>query len=120
MPMLEVEIVTLPKEHISPELARAIADRVGEMFGLSPGNVWVRLRLLPPEQYAENQSANPPYPVFVTVLKALWTGDMAQEAVQLTKVVADVCGRDPAHVHIIYLPEALGRVAFGGKLTERG
>lgn len=117
MPILEVEIVTLPGEEIRPELARALADRVGAMFGSAPGNVWVRLRLLPPEQYAENQSTNPPYPVFVTILKALWPANLAQEVAQLTKVIAEVCGRDPTHVHVIYLPEALGRVAFGGKLA---
>jgi hypothetical protein len=38
------------------------------------------------------------------------------EASRLTEIIAQVCQRPQENVHIFYLPEGAGRVAFGGKL----
>lgn len=121
MPILHVEIITRPDEYIRPELARELADRTGEIFGSSPGSTWVKVYLLPGENYAENNSMpGDVYPVFVSVLKArLPSPDALQiEVTKLTAAVAQVCGRPEENVHIIYLPEGTGRVAFGGMLLK--
>ncbi len=43
---------------------------------------------------------------------------MKDEIAELTERFAEICGRSPEHVHIIYEPPAAGRIAFGGKLRE--
>jgi len=44
--------------------------------------------------------------------------ELRAEVEALTRAVAQVCGRDPEQVHVIYEPPALGRVAFGGRLVD--
>lgn len=119
MPILNVEIVINPDEHIRPELAAEIADQAGKIFGSPPGNTWVKVHLIPGENYAENIAASDGiFPVFVWILKArLPSADLLQvEVTQLTSVIAQACNRPQENVHIIYLPEGAGRVAFGGKV----
>lgn len=119
MPILNVEIITRPDEHIRSDLARELADRTGKIFGSSPGNTWVKVYLLSGENYAENDGMpGDVYPVFVSVLRAkLPSPDLLQnEVAELTSSVAQVCDRPKENIHMIYLPEGTGRVAFGGRL----
>jgi phenylpyruvate tautomerase PptA (4-oxalocrotonate tautomerase family) len=121
MPILEVEIVLAAGEALAPGLAGALAERAGAVFGAAPGRTWVRLRAMEREQYAEDGGGPPAgvHPVFVTVLKARWPerDQLAAEVAQLTAAVAQVCGRPAENVHVAYLPEGAGRVAFGGRLV---
>jgi len=119
MPILDVEIVLKPGETLSHDLAPELANRAGELFGAAPGTTWVKVRAIAAGHYAEN--GGPPegvYPVFVSVLKAKLpvAAELEAEVASLTAAVAQACARPPENVHIIYLPEGSGRVAFGGKL----
>ena len=100
MPILDVEIVQAADQQLSDTLAGEIADAAGEVFQTPPGRTWVRLRSLPRERYAENGGGPPDgvLPVFVTVLKARKPDDsaLAEEVVQLTQRIAQICGRHPA------------------------
>ena len=121
MPILNVEIVLRSDEHIRPDLAKELADRTSEIFGSLPGNTWVIVYPIARGNYAENNSPLQDIsPVFVSVLKAILPSpDILQaEVTQLTEAVAEVCGRPEENVHIIYLPEGTGRVAFGGRLLS--
>jgi phenylpyruvate tautomerase PptA (4-oxalocrotonate tautomerase family) len=118
MPILDVEIVT--SEPLDGGLAARIADLAAQVFGGPPASTWVRVRSLPQEQYAENGTASPEgwHSVFVTVCKAQRpTGPALETEVHaLTEGVAQVCGRPVENVHILYEPDAQGRIAFGGTL----
>jgi phenylpyruvate tautomerase PptA (4-oxalocrotonate tautomerase family) len=121
MPILNVEIVMHPNEHIHPKLAMELANRTGEIFNSAPGNTWVKVHLIGSENYAEN--GNTPdeiFPVFVSVLKLKWSSSdsLQAEAAKLTAVVAHICNRPQENVHFIYLPEGAGRVAFGGDVLQ--
>jgi len=122
MPILEVEIVVPPAEALRGGMAAEIADRAGEVFGASPGTTWVKMRLLPWEAYAENGGGPPAgvYPVFVSVLKRKNPApeQMQREVTLLTKAIAQICTCSEANVHILYLPEGAGRVAFGGQVVS--
>jgi len=121
MPILDVEVVLEPGEALRPELAGELADRAGEVFGASLGTTWVKVRAIPAEFYSENQTARPTdvYPVFVSVLKAKLPplDELQREVTRLTEAVARICRRPLENVHILYLPEGAGRVAFGGRIV---
>jgi phenylpyruvate tautomerase PptA (4-oxalocrotonate tautomerase family) len=76
--------------------------------------------LISKEYYAENDSTENFYPVFVSVLKVKLPSleSMQAEVAKLTEAVAQICGRPQENVHILFLPEAAGRIAFGGKLAH--
>jgi len=118
MPLVDVAIVLRPQESLRATLARELADRIGEVLDSSPGSTWVTVRAIPADQFAENhaESAAEVRPVFVTILKSkLPPRDLLQREVSaLTPAIARVCGRPEQHVHIIYQPDGMGRVAFGG------
>lgn len=101
-------------------LAARLAETAGQIIDGAPGSTWVRLRTLSPQLYAENGSPQPAgwRAVFVRVLKAQCPTGAAleSEVLALTDGVARVCGRPPENVHIIYEPDARGRIAFGGHL----
>jgi phenylpyruvate tautomerase PptA (4-oxalocrotonate tautomerase family) len=122
MPILDVEIVLSDGHAVPDNLAAQIADAAGKLFGSPPGTTWVRLRPLPRSCYAENDAPDPEgwNAVFVTVLKARLpaTGELEPEIRSLTEIVADLCGRKPENVHVLYLPDAAGRIAFGGRLRR--
>jgi phenylpyruvate tautomerase PptA (4-oxalocrotonate tautomerase family) len=117
MPIVDVEIVG--DESPKPSLSQELADAAGEIFGTPPGRTWIRLRMLPHDHYAENQEAQEHHPVFVKVLKGQWPehDDMKQEITQLTEAFARICDRSFENVHVLYLPEGSGRIAFGGDLV---
>ena len=122
MPILDVEIVVRPNESLPRELATELANCAGEIFGAPPGTTWVKVRTIARENYAENGDGQPEdvYPVFVSVLKMkLPLPDTLQvEVVRLTAAIAQVCACPQENVHIVYLPEGAGRVAFGGKVVN--
>ena len=120
MPILEIEIVLRPDETLPSRLAADLAEAAGQVFNSAPGETWVKLRSLPAEHYAENGSPAGMAPVFVSILKARRSNADATriEVSRLTTLVARLCARPPENVHIFYLPEALGRVAFGGHLLS--
>ena len=121
MPILDVEIVTHPNENSRPDLVTELANQAGEIFHSPPGNTWVKIRFIARENYAENSNGSGDiFPVFVSVLKARMPSPEALQAevTELTVVIARVCNRPQENVHILYLPEGAGRVAFGGKVLS--
>jgi hypothetical protein len=55
MPILEVEIVASDSnEHLPAELTQSLANEAAQAFGESQGRVWVKVRVIPSAQYAEN------------------------------------------------------------------
>ena len=121
MPLVEIEVVCSAREREQLQSARALANALGRVFGSSPGQTWVRLRVLDSSQYAENdaQLSASELPVFVTVLHAHPpTGPaLASEAKSVTQCVATCLGRAATQVHVEYAPAGAGRQAFAGKLV---
>ena len=121
MPILEVEIVLKPGELLTTDIAARIADVAGEALASRPRGTWVKVRALDSALYAENGggSSLDVFPVFVSVLKsAIDTEKLKDEANRLAESIAGVCNRPRENVHILYEPEARGRIAFGGNLLE--
>ena len=122
MPILDIEIVASDSTQSLPaDLMRSLADRTAQVFDSPPGTVWVKLRIIPSTEYAENGGTPPGvYPVFVTVLKsrAPERSALEGEVAQLTEVIAKTLKRPKDNIHIFYQPDAAGRVAFGGKLVK--
>ena len=120
MPILDVEMVLMPDEILPANLANHIADDVGLLWDAPPGRIWVKLRTLAPDRYAENDVPEETfYPIFVSLLKAKWppNEEMQREVTGLTDTIARCCRREAENVHICYLPQAAGRTAFGGRLV---
>lgn len=121
MPIVDVEIVLNEGQSLRANLAAELAEVLGGVFETPKGRTWVRVRSLPRNQYGENGGA-PDYaqPVFVTVLKAQRpTGDALKREVRLlTNAIAAIVDRNGDAVHILYDPDAKGRIAFGGELVE--
>jgi phenylpyruvate tautomerase PptA (4-oxalocrotonate tautomerase family) len=120
MPFLEVTVVLRDGEALAHDLAQRLADAAAPILAAAPGTVWVSVDQLPGQCYAENHSpaADTPRPVFVRITQASEPvpADRATEARALTAALAPLLARDPAHVHLIYTPPGIGRVAFGGRL----
>ena len=121
MPIADVEIVTRPGERLAGDLAGALADALGAALGCAPGRLWVRLRPLAAEGYAENGAGDGrPSPVFVTLLAyAPPEGEVLERTARaVAQAVAGLTGRESAHVHLVVEPAARGRVAFGGEVAR--
>jgi phenylpyruvate tautomerase PptA (4-oxalocrotonate tautomerase family) len=110
MPILDVEVVGEPAACSAAALARA----VGAALGAAEGSVWVRLRCLPAADYGENGALPEPLPVFVRVLArhASLPAD-AGTARRIGAAVARELQRPRDLVHVIFEPDAQGRVFFG-------
>ena len=122
MPVVTVEFVSDLDHPIRDGLAQAIADAVGRVLGTPPGQTWVRLRSLQPNQYAENDThpEATELPVFITLLERMPpTGaELQAQVTSLTQAVAQVFGRLSNCIHIEYASPASGRVSFGGRLVQ--
>jgi phenylpyruvate tautomerase PptA (4-oxalocrotonate tautomerase family) len=122
MPIVTVELVTEPDRPLEHNLTQSLADTIGRVLSSPPGQSWVRLRLLPRDGYAENDALvdAAELPVFVTLLERQPpTGaELQAEVAALTHAIAQVIGRPATCVHVEYLPAAVGRVSFGGKLVQ--
>lgn len=121
MPLIDVEIVLRSDETMPREMASELADQLAEIFGSPKNGTWVKVHGIPEIYYAENGGKEAGvYPVFVSILKARLpaTEEMQREIDAIIEVIAQICKRDPALVHLIYQPEGKGRVAFGGNIVE--
>jgi phenylpyruvate tautomerase PptA (4-oxalocrotonate tautomerase family) len=122
MPVVTVEFVSDSDRPMRDGLAQALADAVGRVLGTPPGQTWVRLRSLQPNQYAENDThlGASELPVFITLLERLPpTGaELQAQVTSLTQAIAQVFGRPSGCVHIEYASAASGRVSFGGRLVQ--
>jgi len=121
MPILNIEIVASNSDESMPaELTQSLADAAAKVFGTPQGTVWVKVRVIPSAQYAENGGTpEGVYPVFVTVLKSRAPEGSAfeDEITRLTQGIANALNCPKENVHIFYQPDGAGRVAFGGKLV---
>ena len=119
MPILDIEIVSDRRESIRANVTQALADEMGKAFGAAPGKVWVRVRTLPQEQYAEN-GGGAKMPVFVTVTASAppEKDELRDRIAQITDAIARLTHRPRENVHVEFMPAARGRIAFGGKLVE--
>lgn len=119
MPILDVEIVVAGGVGWEDNLATQLADAAGKIFNSPTGQTWVRLHRVARADYAENGGGPPDNvrPVFVTVLKAEVPPPekLKVEARALAEAVGRVCQRPTENVHILYLPGARDRIAFGGE-----
>ena len=116
MPIIDIEIVD---GRISKEMAQELADGIGKGFAAKPGKVWVRVRSLAADAYAENE-VRAPKPVFVTVTASTQPQppEMRARLAYIIAEVARVTGRPAENIHVEFLPGSKGRIAFGGKLVE--
>ena len=83
--------------------------------------MWVHLHRLRAADYAESGGlAEGVLPVFVTLLVARLPDrrTLRAQAERLAAAIAVACSRPRENVHALYLPEAAGRIAFGGVLLE--
>jgi phenylpyruvate tautomerase PptA (4-oxalocrotonate tautomerase family) len=122
MPVVTVEFVSDSDRPMRDGLAQALADAVGRVLVTPPGQTWVRLHSLQPNQYAENDTHLEPseLPVFVTLMERLPpTGaELQAQVTSLTQAIAQVFGRPDRCVHIEYSSAASGRISFGGRLVQ--
>jgi phenylpyruvate tautomerase PptA (4-oxalocrotonate tautomerase family) len=119
MPIVDVELVG--DAVVTPEVTQRLADVLGDALSSRVGGTWLRVRRLPHGRYAENGGLDDDVcPVFVTVLERTRpTGpDLADRVARVTTAVADITGRDPDNVHVLFEPDATGRLAFGGRVVE--
>lgn len=118
MPIIDVEIVGAAA--LADGLAQGLADAAGAVLEAPPGETWVRLRRVEPAHYAESGGAPPNLePVLVTIVMGRRPDGerLAELATRLTDAVADTTGRPPENVHLIFEPDGIGRVVFGGTLA---
>ena len=117
MPIIDIEIVGKPAD---PSLTQELANALGQAFRAKPGKVWVRVRALPAELYAENDEPKAPKPVFVSILSSHPPhGEELQRRINyVTDAVARITGRDSRFVHVMFDTTAKGRIAFGGVLVK--
>jgi phenylpyruvate tautomerase PptA (4-oxalocrotonate tautomerase family) len=119
VPIVDVELVG--DAVVTGATTQRLADALGEALSSRAGGTWVRVRQLERSGYAENGGAgNEVRPVFVTVLERTRpTGQaLVDQATRVTAAVADVTGRDPDQVHVLFEDDASGRLSFGGRLVE--
>lgn len=122
MPQLEIDIVFRPNETLKGDCVQKLADAIGKVFDTPPGKTWVKINPVPRHYWAENKTVLPSHtgPVVVSVLKrTMPQPDQIEEEVKsLTRVIAGILERPDENVHIKYEADAVGRVAYGGKLVK--
>ncbi len=119
MPILDVQLVGAAPP--PADLAQRIADAAGDVLSSRPQGTWVRVQCLDPTAYAENGGAAAGVqPVFVGVLLAQRPEPslLSPMARRLADTIAEICDRPAENVHILFEPDARGRIAFGGDLVE--
>lgn len=79
-----------------------------------PWPVWLTMTRRPAADYAENGPPPLPLPVFVRVLGSGGAQSRAADAQVIAAAAGKVLGRPAERVHVIFEPEADGRVYFGG------
>jgi phenylpyruvate tautomerase PptA (4-oxalocrotonate tautomerase family) len=116
MMLLDVEVVGKQAGDPPTErLAERIADAVSKAFGMPAGQLLVKVQKVAASHYAENAAPRKSLPVFVRVLvrtrdPSVWPN----RAATLCAAVGEATSRERAGVHVIFEPDATGRVFFGG------
>ncbi|MDE0225528.1 MAG: hypothetical protein OXP28_10370 [Gammaproteobacteria bacterium] len=124
MPIVDIEVVTgtTDPEVVDKETLQLLADELGFLFGSDPGSTWVRLRSIDQDAYAENGGVpgSPVPPVFVSILRAELPerAALGREMSGVAEIVARMLDRPRDNVHVLYAPDARGRIGFGGTLLE--
>lgn len=122
MPILDIQIVGPVPGSVRADLARRLAEAVGDALAAPPGSTWIRVHDIPEADYAENGGGDPgdALPVFVALLLADPPEGEARAAQieRLTPAIAAACGRPADRVHLLYEPPGRGRMAFGGRLRS--
>ena len=122
MPIVDIEVVTSTADAaaVGKDTLQRLADELGSLFGSDPGGTWIRLRSLDQDAYAENRAAiaSKGLPTFVNVLRAELPEAPAlrREMKGVAEVVARTLNRPRENVHVLYAPNARGRIGFGGTL----
>jgi phenylpyruvate tautomerase PptA (4-oxalocrotonate tautomerase family) len=123
MPIVTIQVLE-DADHspIAHEAVQMLADTLGDFFGSDVAGTWVKLTYLPREHYAENRTtvSLQQRPVFVEILKATLPSidARAAEARRVATLVAEALQRPTDNVHVLYLPAATERMAFGGELIR--
>ena len=120
MPIFDIELVGDDVQ--SAGTVQKLADDLGELLGSNKAGTWVRLHYLPRIQYAENDTGidESVRPVFVSVLKARLEDEdrLATEATAIAGKVSELLERPMQNIHVLFQPDAAGRIAFGGVLLR--
>ena len=120
MPIVTINLVSKREERKLPTpIVQKLADELGQIFECAPASLWVHVAYTSRDQYAENQSElGDLAPTFVEVLLAdsLSLEMRTVQAARIANLVAKLTGRPVEQTHVIFAPEARGRIAFGGQL----
>jgi phenylpyruvate tautomerase PptA (4-oxalocrotonate tautomerase family) len=122
MPILDIEVVgQRATDPPTEKLAEQIAAAVGAALGVPSGQLWVKVRKLAATNYAENGPVQEALPVFARVLvrtkdPTVWPS----RAAVIAAAVAEATARPQQAIHVIFEPDATGRVFFGGIPDPRG
>lgn len=117
MPILEIEIVGAVNE--SASVAKPLADAAGRILRAAPGQIRAKVRFLPIDEYAEcGTDSGESQPVFVSLLMTQFVDIEERESIasDLANAFGEILQRSPESIHLLFEPEAAGRVAFGGRL----
>ncbi len=117
MPILDFEIIG-PLDEKS-NLSQILADAAADILKSKPGNTWVKLHFLSTDQYGENGgSEEGVFPIFISILLGQNPDEKVRSkiALELAEAASNVFNRPKENIHIIFLPDAIGRIAFGGHL----
>ena len=115
MMLLEVEVVGQQiGDPPTEKLAERIVDTVARLFVIPPGQLAVKLQKISASNYAQN-SPTRTLPVFVRVLvrtkdPSVWP----KRAETIPVAVSEATCRERDVVHVIFEPDATGRVFYGG------
>jgi phenylpyruvate tautomerase PptA (4-oxalocrotonate tautomerase family) len=123
VPIIDIELLEDEQPGLlSTDKIQALADSLGDLFNSAEAGTWVRLRHLPRDRYAENQTRidQSTRPVFITVLKSRLgdENELAAEAKAIAGTVSGILGRSVQNTHVLFQPDAAGRIAFGGELVR--
>ncbi len=123
MPIVDIEVVTNASEPVaSKEQLQSLVDELGDLFGSEPGGTWIRLRSIDRGDYAENKTLidGSVRPTFVSVLRSELPDavELRREMAGIAEAVARILDRPLENVHVLYSPDAKGRIGFGGELKE--
>jgi phenylpyruvate tautomerase PptA (4-oxalocrotonate tautomerase family) len=121
MPILDIEVVGQQAgDPPTEKLAERIAQSVGKALGVPSGQLWVKVGKVSAMSYAENGPPSGVLPVFVRVLvrtrdPSVWP----KRAESICAAVSEATNRNRTAVHVIFEPDATGRVFFGGVPESR-
>jgi len=123
MPILTIELLMADGDPDVPaQTLQKLTDALGELFQSAAGGTWVKLRHLHSSNYAENQVTLTASirPVMVEIIHSRLPAEseLAIQAATVCELVASHLERPEENVHILYQPNAAGRIAFGGKLIR--